>query len=426
MRGDGKIYQHPKSRFLWMQYFAKGKLYRESTEETDPKKATKKLGDKIAEIRLDKAGKADFIPNSRLRVCDLLDALEADYKLREVKSLAAIQSHMKPLKDVFGSIRAQELTPEMVDRYIEERLVPKEVAGVLQPATARATVNRETQILGQSFRLAIERRKLRPGSAPQIRRLSEKGNERRGFFEKALFEQVTEHLPAYLRGFVQFGFLSGWRKAEIASLAWQDVDLLGRVIRLRGENAKNGTGRVLALEGDLWQIIQRQRQMREYQKQDKTIGVSLYVFHRVDVNRRTGRTESLPVGDIRKAWATACVAAGAGKLVCRTCNGDVDSKRKCATCSKTWKQEELRYVGSIFHDFRRTAARNMIRSGVPERVAMAITGHKTRAIFDRYNIVSEEDLRQAMAKTQEHLRAVPAPDKQKVVNLFSAGNGGVQ
>lgn len=88
------------------------------------------------------------------------------------------------------------------------------------------------------------------------------------------------------------------------------------------------------------------------------------------------RENCSPVHDARKAWYDLCVRSGLGKL----------------TPAKGKKYKFNRYVGLNLHDFRRSAVRNLVRAGVPERVAMEISGHKTRSVFDRYNIVDERDL----------------------------------
>jgi integrase len=167
---------------------------------------------------------------------------------------------------------------------------------------------------------------------------------------------VLSHLPDYLKDFARFGYLSGWRKGEIAGLEWRDVDRDAKVVRLRPEASKTHEGRVLVLDGEIWEIMKRRWQDRVY---------GPWVFHR----------QGFQIGDFRKAWKSACRKAG--------------------------------IPGKLFHDLRRTSVRNMVRASVPERVAMEVSGHRTRSIFDRYHIVSERDLREAIRKTQAYLDTQP-------------------
>jgi integrase len=101
------------------------------------------------------------------------------------------------------------------------------------------------------FRLAFESGRLR--FVPHVPMLEE-NNARQGFVDHA---QLREHLPNYLEDRTAFLYLSGWRLGEMKELEWRDVDLAGRVVRLRSEISTNNDDRVLLLSGELLEIVER-------------------------------------------------------------------------------------------------------------------------------------------------------------------------
>jgi integrase len=229
---------------------------------------------------------------------------------------------------------------------------------------SNAEINRELTILKRIFTLAIQAGKLL--HRPHIPLLREH-NVRTGFFEPDQFASVLAHLPAALRPPIEFAYITGWRiDSEVLPLEWRQVDLAAGEIRLDPGQTKNGEGRTFPLTDDLRRLLTAQDVER--QRVQKAGHITPFVFFREIAKGRRGPKEPRRILKFAKAWKNACLDAGC--------------------------------PGRIPHDFRRTAIRNMIRRGVPERVAMALSGHLTRSVFDRYNIVSAGDLRQAATQLQ--------------------------
>lgn len=281
----------------------------------------------------------------RLTFDELAQDFTNDYLINGRKSASIVTYYVKHLRYFFGLDLAIDITQDRVKAYQAERL---------QEGAAHATINREVACLSRMLSLAVNGGKL--FRKPKFQMLEER-NVRQGFVEHGDFMALLIHLPSHLRDLVEFLYLSGWRKGEATSLEWRDADLHGRTVRLRSENSKNKEARILPLNGRLWEIVQAKARERRLD--------CPFVFHH----------GGQKIGDFRKRW-----------------------KRATRECGLEWL---------IVHDLRRCAARNLSRAGVPESVAMEITGHKTRSMYRRYRIVDERDLREATERVQAHLHKQP-------------------
>jgi integrase len=246
-----------------------------------------------------------------------------------------------------------DIGTDRVSRYIGERQ---------EAGAAPATVLQEIACLRRMFNLAVRAGKL--ASRPYIPTIRVQ-NVRTGFFEPDEFEAVHGRLPDYLQPPVEFMYLTGWRSnSEVLTLRWPQVDFEQGAVRLEPGTTKNLDGREFPFFAlpQLETLLRRQREVTTAleRQHDRVIP---WVFH--------NRGE--PIKNFAKAWKKAVTEGG--------------------------------LPGRIPHDFRRTAVRNLVRAGVPETIAMKLTGHKTRSVFDRYDITSGRDLREAVEKLAEFPRS---------------------
>jgi integrase len=361
-RGDGGVYL--RGRIWWVTYSNNGEKVCESSGSDKEAEARKLLKKRMGEIV-----SGHFIgPDAeRVTVGELADDVVTDYRVNEQDSLDKAIRSANRIKEFFGNTKAHALKGDSIKRFIAERQTQ---------GAANATINRELAFLKRAYNLGIENEKIvRKPYIPQLK----EDNVRSGFFEYAEFVAVRGACPDYFKPVVTFAYFTGWRKEEILSLRWnQGIDLSAKEIRLNAGTTKNDEGRVIYLDGELLETIEAQWERRKVtQIPGQPPILCPIVFH----------NNGKPIKDIRDVWHNACIAAGLGQMVEVERDG---TKRK-------------KYQGKFFHDFRRTACRDNIRAGIHERVAMQMSGHKTRSVFDRYNIVSPNDLREAARKRSEHV-----------------------
>jgi integrase len=384
----GSVYK--RGQVFWIKYYRNGKPYRESTKskkEADAKRLLKKREGEISQ------GKLPGIYFDKVRFDELAEAFLSDYRINN-KNLKRASQSVDHLKKALEGMRVVDITTTCINGYIENRMqwtcseckerfeaqdkCPSCDSEDLKTGAANATINRELSALKRMLNLGAQQTPPKVDRVPYIPMLKE-NNVRKGFFEHEGFIALREFLPSYLKPFVSFAYKVGWRDEEISGLTWRQVDRNQWIVRLEVGEAKNGEGRTVYLDEELKEIFNQQWEARI-----KSGRLVPYVFPNKD--------GSGPIKDFRKPWNTACRKAGLGY-------GYRSSYKYVAA----WQDKFP--AGPILHDFRRTAVRNMVRSGINERVAMKISGHKTRSVFDRYNIVSDTDLRLAAQKQETYLKS---------------------
>jgi integrase len=350
--GQGTVYKRGKT--YWIKYYQNGKPYYESSKSDKYADAARLLSKRLADIT---DGKQAGLRLDKVMLAELVQNLKDDYNLKGQK-----RPRTTYLEKFFDSFRVVDVTSTEITRFINFR---KEYGA------ANATINRELSALKKMLNLGAKSSPPKVDRVPHITMLEE-NNVKKGFFKHQDFLKFREALPYHLKNFVTFAYKTGWRFSEISNLTWKQIDRKNNVVRLDAGTTKNKQGRVIYLDSELQDIIQQQFV-------NQLVGCK-YVFHRVGHR----------INDFRVIWNTICRQIGLGY-----------GYRINGKYVKKW--ENKYQSGPTMHDFRRSAVRNMVRAGIPERVAMSISGHKTRSVFERYNIVDEEDLKAAAEQQEKYL-----------------------
>ena len=366
----GRVYK--RGQTWWIQYYGQGQLFRESTRSPLKSAAISCLKLRDGEVG---QGRVPALKAENTTFAELAALYLQDYQINGRKTCDRAKELTDRLRETFGRFRACRITSEQIRAYITRR----QSEGI-----ANGTINRELAALKRMFRLASQQTPPLVARAPHIPHLQE-NNVRQGFFTEEEYKLLRAVLPDYVKVPLILAYWTGMRAGEILTLQWEQVDLERGLIRLEPGTTKNNRGRLIPLVTEvteaLWQW--KQRMLLPY--------------------------PSCP-------WV--CHYRG---------------KRLLAVPTKSWKKacDRVGLKGKLFHDLRRTAVRNMVRAGISERVAMQISGHQTRSVFDRYDIVSEADLYQAQERLDRaqgrpigvgprHPALMPGLDDEASLGLISS------
>jgi integrase len=386
-RGRGSIFHNGKTDVWTIKFYFRGIPKRESSHSTDRAVAERLLKRRLAEVET-----KTFTPRTNVKVDELIADMLHEYRREGRKTIADVESRWKNhLAPFFTRLKADDLNTDLIKKYCTKRE---------EEETNPATINRELAILKHAFNLATKCEPKKVRAVPFFSMYKE-NPARKGFLDDdqyTLLARQCNQEGLWFRALLTTAYSFAFRKGELLNLRVRQVDLGSRQIRLDAGTTKNDEGRIAPMTDEAFTLLTACVIGK---------GKNDYVFTRPAA--KPGLPPE-PVRGFRRRWAKVCCAVGLGELVCPDCYPDlkeqtIDGKSRCSACGKKWKHQQLKYVGLLFHDLRRSGVRNLIRVGVQQKVAMTISGHKTAAVFQRYNIVDERDIMDAGLKLNEKQKA---------------------
>jgi integrase len=304
-------------------------------------------------------------PTANLRLGSMFDDVVNDYRTNKKKSLKETSWRVeKNLRPWFGEMRVDRFAADDWREYVAYR----------QQTAKNATINRERAVLARAFSLAYQAGRIE--AVPYIPRLKEAA-PRSGFIDRKQLDALCRHLPEYLRAFVVFAWLTGWRLSEIRRLQWRHIDFAREEIRLDAGTTKNDDGRVFPMTEELRLLLGQLQAVTDANVAKRRLAVPGINVPRPEVPTLTPlvfhRPNGKPIGYLYHAWDRAAAAIGK--------------------------------PGLLFHDLRRSFVREQRLRGMSEGEIMKLTGHRTRAVFDRYTIINESDM-QRLREIMDGVRTV--------------------
>jgi integrase len=293
-----------------------------------------------------------------------------DRDVRSVKHLAA----------VFSRKRVVEISPADVERYKSLRQTETDRHGRYPKP---ATINRELACLKAMFNVARKGLLYLPGGLPHENPVSrvrffDEHNIRDRILTAEEFHRMLDASPDYLKPILQCAYYTGMRRGEILGLTWDKVDLKAGFIRLKDTDTKTDDARNIPIGRELRDVLGRLPVALDAQERRLP-----HVF------THSGR----PVKSIKRVFARA--------------------------------RQQTGITNTVFHDYRHTATTNLRRAGVDALTAMRITGHKTMAVFKRYNTIGEQDLKAAQRRMDTYMDTLEEWSHLSICKYLTSKDGGV-